>query len=341
MNADDVARCARVSPSTVSRVLNNAASVRSATRARVVKAMEALRYGPNLHARSLATGKSRSIGIIVSNIENPFFLDIYRAVERGIRGAGYELILASTDYSSESLVSNVRLMLGSQVAGLAAIVSEMDAALIEELSGSRVPVVFYDLGAPRRNIFNIRVNCRRGMETLISCLYSLGHRRVGFVGHRATLGPVSERSRAALDAVRHDSDFQVATVAGADSLEGGRCAARALLGANPDVTAIVCVNDWMAVGALRELREGGLRVPGDISVTGFDDISMAQFSFPPLTSVHIPRDRIGQIICDRLMNLRAVQFQREFVIDPELVIRDSTGPAATRGGAILKSSRRV
>jgi LacI family transcriptional regulator len=89
----------------------------------------------------------------------------------------------------------------------------------------------------------------------------------------------------------------------------------------------VCVNDWMAAGALRELRERGLRVPADISVTGFDNINLAQFCYPALTSVHIPRDRIGQIMCDFLIG-REAQSQNDFLIDPELILRDSTGPAA-------------
>src|SRR5512141_181251 len=154
MNLDQVARRARVSTATVSRVLNNAALVKSTTRSRVLKAIEELKYNPNLHARSLAGGKSRSIGVIVSNIENPFFLDIYKEVEAGAHNAGYEVVMANTDYSSERLLTGVRLMIGRRVAGLAAIVSEMNSNLIEELNGNPIPVVFYDVGAPQRNITN-------------------------------------------------------------------------------------------------------------------------------------------------------------------------------------------
>src|SRR5512137_3002325 len=200
MKLDQVARRARVSTATVSRVLNDKGLVKSTTRARVLKAIEELRYSPNLHARSLAGGKSRSIGVIVSNIENPFFLDIYQAVEKGAHDAGYELIMANTNYSSERLVTSVRLMIGRRVAGLAAIVSEMDSALIEELNGNRIPVVFYDVGAPRRNITNIRVNYRCGMEKVSSYLYTLGHRHIGFAGHHAMLGPINERVQGLLDA---------------------------------------------------------------------------------------------------------------------------------------------
>ena len=329
MSLERVARRARVSTATVSRVLNNTGPVKSSTRARVLKAIEAFKYSPNLHARSLAGGQSRSIGVIVSNIDNPFFLDVYRAVETRAHDAGYEVIMAHTDYTSERLVSSIRLMIGRRVAGLAAIVSEMDSALITELSAQRIPVVFYDVGTPRRNITNIRVDYASGMSKLTSYLYSLGHRRLGFLAHHATLGPVNERQKSVLAAARRHRGVQVATAADADTLEGGRRAARALLDAHPRVTAVVCVNDLMAVGAMRELRTRGRRVPEDVSVTGFDNITLAQFCQPALTTVHIPSDTIGETVCDFLMNPGKSPLPHEFVIDPELVLRESTGPASS------------
>ena len=327
MTLEQVARRASVSPATVSRVLNNKAVVSSAARGRVMKAIEELKYSPNSHARALAAGSSRSIGVIVSNLEDPFFMDIYKAVEAGAGSAGFDIIMANTGYSPERLTASVRSMIGQRVAGLAAIVSEMDPGLIAELNECRIPTVFYDVGAPDRNIANIRVDYRSGMEMLIAYLYSLGHRRVGFVGHHATVGLISERQRVMLDAVGGYSDLHVETAADEDTLEGGLRAARALLAANPTITAMICANDLVALGALRELRSRGLRVPHDISVTGFDDIKLAQFSDPPLTSVHISREEIGRIICDCLIGPTAL-LGREYGIDPELVLRDSTGPAA-------------
>ncbi len=343
MKLEQVARRARVSTATVSRVLNDKARVKDATRARVLKAIEELNYHPNLHARSLAGGQSRSLGVIVSNIENPFFLDIYKAVELGAHAAGFDVILANTDYRSERLVTSVKLMLGRRVAGLAAIVSEMDAALIQHLTNQRIPVVFYDVGAPRRNITNIRVDYRRGMEKLTSYLYNLGHRRIGYVGHHLSLGPIHERLQVVRDAVARYADVEVAWASDADTLEGGRRAARSLLERSPHVTAMVCVNDVMAVGALRELRAQGRRVPEDVSVTGFDNVTLAQFCSPALTSVHIPRDQIGQTICDCLLPREHAPTDREFLIDPELVLRDSTAPpprAHSTRGRIGRNRRR-
>ena len=326
MTQEQVARHARVSPSTVSRVLNNTCAVSSGVRARVVKAVEELRYSPNLDARGLAGG-SRSVGVIVSNFENPFFVDIYKAVESAAGIAGFDVIMANTGYSPERLTASVRLMIGRRVAGLAAMVSQMDPGLIAELNEYRIPTVFYNVGAPGSNLANIRVNYRRGMEKLTAYLYSLGHRRVGFVGRHATLGPIDERQIAVLDAVGCYPDLRAETAVDEDTLEGGRRAARMVLAANSAITAVICANDLMALGALRELRDQGLRVPHDISVTGFDNIKLAQFSDPPLTSVHISREEIGRIICDCLFG-RTTLPEREFVIDPELVLRDSTGPAA-------------
>ena len=336
MNLEQVARRAKVSTATVSRVLNNASVVKSSTRARVEKAIEELKYHPNLHARNLAGGKSRTIGVIASNMENPFFFDIYKTVESDAHTRGYEVVVANTDYRSEQLVTSIRLMIGRRVAGLAAIVSEMEPALIQELTESRIPVVFYDVGTPRRNITNIRVNYRRGIEKVIDYLHSVGHRRLGFIGHHAMLAPINERMKTVLDAVARNPSLEVRSAADADTLEGGRQATRALLSTGYEPTAIICVNDITAVGALRELRERGIRVPQDISVTGFDNVKLSEFCYPALTTVHIPRERIGHIICDCLIPQagRPASTEHEIVIDPEFVLRESTGPARAAAAAM-------
>jgi DNA-binding LacI/PurR family transcriptional regulator len=328
---EEVARRARVSASTVSRVLNNLSVVKNSTRLRVLKAVDELGYHPDLHARSLAGGSSRTIGVIVSNLENPFFFDIYKTLEAGAHSGNYEVLIANTNYSSEQLVKSIRLMLGRRVSGLAILVSEiMDPELIESLSAGQIPIVFYDVGTASRKITNIRVDYARGVRTLVEYLYSVGHRRFGFVGHHAELNPLSVRLRTVLEVTKALSpEIDVHATASEDDLEGGRQAVRDLLALGCDPTAIICVNDIMAVGALRELREQGYDVPGDISVTGFDDIALAEFCYPALTSVHIPRERIGQIICDCLIG-KSSRIGSEIVIDPQLVLRKSTGMAPSK-----------
>jgi LacI family transcriptional regulator len=330
-NLEAVAKKAGVSTATVSRVLNDLSIVKSSTRARVMKAATELKYHPNLHASSLARGRSRTLGIIVSNMENPFFFDIFRTLESDAHANGYQVVVANTDYRSEQLVTSTRLMIGWRVAALAAIVSEMDSDLIEMLDNNRIPVVFYDVGIPKKNITNIRVDYRKGMKKIVEYLHTLGHARMAFIGHHVTLGPIDERRKSFLETIamlRPKPAVHITT--GADGLEGGRQAARELLASGFKPTAIICVNDFMAVGVLRELREQGLRVPQDVSVTGFDNIRLAEFASPPLTTVHIPRERIGHIMFENLAPdmKKHRPAGREVVIDPELMVRESTGVVA-------------
>jgi len=330
MSLAEVAKRARVSSATVSRVLNGVGVVKSSTRVRVIEAMTELNYYPNLHARSLAGGRSRTIGVIVSNLDNPFFLDIYRAIETGCHGHGYEVLVANTSYRPEQLAASIRLMIGRRVEGLAVIVSEMDDRIVRELTESNIPIVFYDVGAAGPNITRIRVNYRKGIERIVDYLVKLGHRDVAFIGHHSVLGPLDERRQALLDSLHAICpESGVRMVADSDSLAGGRRAVAELLASGPAPTAIICVNDVMAAGALKELRERGIRVPEDISVTGFDNIEMSEFCFPALTTVHIPRDRIGNTVFTSLVPEagRASPPRREVVIEPEFVVRDSTGPA--------------
>jgi DNA-binding LacI/PurR family transcriptional regulator len=330
MNLQEVARRAKVSTATVSRVLNNVSAVKGSTRSRVLKAVGELNYHPNLHARSLAGGKSRMLGVIVSNMENPFFFDIYRAIEAQAHARGLEVMMANTGYRPEQLVASIRMMIGRRVAGLAAIVSEMEPALIKELNQSGIPTVFYDVGVQQQNITNVRVNYRRGIEKVTEYLYSFGHRRLGFIGHHTILGPINERMKTVLDTAAKYPSLEVRTAVDSDNLEGGMQAARSLLSTGFDPTALICVNDITAVGALRELRDRGLRVPQDVSVTGFDNVQLSEFCCPALTTVHIPRERIGRIIFSRLIPdaNRPEVSNEEIVIDPEFILRESTGPAS-------------
>lgn len=331
MNLEEVARRAKVSTATVSRVLNNVGVVRSSTRARVMKVVADLNYHPNLHARSLAAGKSRTLGIVVSNMENPFFYDIVCELESAAHSRGYEIVVANTNYQAEQLVKSIRLMVGRRVAGLAAIVSEIEPGIIDELVATRLPVVFYDVGTARQNITNIRLNYRKGMEKVAEYLHMLGHnKRIAFVGHHMDFPPLHERRQGLIDAfARLSRVTEVKTFAGNDNLEGGWRVVREITASGFKPSAIVCVNDFMAVGALRALRELGISVPQDISVTGLDNIKLAEFCYPTLTTVHVPRERIGHIAFEKLIagTESPPADGCEFLIDPDLVIRESTGAA--------------
>jgi DNA-binding LacI/PurR family transcriptional regulator len=337
MNVKEVAKQARVSTTTVSRVLNNIGPVKSTTRSRVMKAIAELKYHPNLHARFLSSGRTPVIGVIVSNLANPFFLDIVQKIESEVRTSGHEVLIVNINYQIEKLVSGIRQMIGQRVSGLAVMVSEMDPAVTDLLTSYGAPTVMFDVDCARRNIDCIRVDYRKAMQRVVQYLNILGHRSVAFVGHDSTLCSTSVRGRTFEEMVSHCGPcVECRTVLGSDRLDGGRQAARELLATGLRPTAIVCVTDVMAVGVVRELRERGLNVPHDVSVIGFDNITLSEFCEPALTTVHIPRDEIGMIAASWMMEGQHSPRGRSIMIDPELIIRASTGHIESVRGALLR-----
>ncbi len=217
-------------------------------------------------------------------------------------------------------------MLGRRPTGLGIVVSELDAKVLDELSERKIRTVAYDATGHRPGVTNIRTNYKRGMQRVAEYLYSLGHRRMAFVGHHSALGPLNDRRMAFLDAMQRFDGVAHMTVANDDSFAGGRAATREIFEQGFRPTALVCVNDFMAIGVLRQLRDLGLRVPEDVSVSGFDNISMSEVSSPALTTLHIPRDLIGRQILEQLM-AGPEMTNGDIVIEPEVMMRESTGPA--------------
>jgi len=334
MTLQEVAKRARVSPATVSRVLNNKGRVKETTRSRVLKAVEAVGYQPNIHARTLAHGRSQTLGMIVSNLGNPFFLDIFRTLESDAHEGGYEVVVANTDYDPQQLLKQVRLMRGRRLAGLAVIVSEMEPTLMKVLADSTMPIVSYDVGVASHHSTNIKTDYAKATRKVVEYLHSLSHRRLAFVGHHTGLEPLHTRQRSFIEAVEGFGDgLAYATAADTDSPRGGQSATRQLFASGFKPTAIVCCNDFMALGVLKAVREMGLSVPEDVSVVGCDNISLAEFACPPLTTSNVPRDRIGHLISQALMPSGDASplWGREIPIEPELIIRDTTGPAPASG----------
>ena len=328
MKLEDVARRAGVSTATVSRVLNNIGVVKESTRARVLRAVGDLKYSPNMNARALASSASRTIGLVVSNLANPFFVDIYCSLEEQALSQGYEVLVSQTGYEPERLVAAVQTMLGRRVAGLALVVSEIDGALLEELAARPIRTAVYDVGRPYPNMVSIKTDYRGGMRKIAEYLHDLGHRRMAFVGHHTLLGPLSDRREVFLDVMkRYEPEVVCTTVADTDGFAGGHAAARELVDSGFEPTAILCVNDVMAFGVCRYLRERGLRVPEDVSVTGFDDIALAAHAAPSLTTAHVARAEIGRQLFE---SLAGELTNEEIRIEPELIVRESSGPAPTR-----------
>jgi DNA-binding LacI/PurR family transcriptional regulator len=333
MNLEDVAKRAGVGSATVSRVLNGNPGVKSSTRARVLRAVEQLKYKPNLHARTLAGGRSRVLGIVMANLYNPFFADIYHAIETNALQCGYEVLLANSSHDVKLLKASVHRLLGQQVAGLG-VFPEMEPAILDELREARIPVVLFDAGEVDDGFTTIHFDHRKGMRMLLDLLHAMGHRRLAYIGAPLFVRPTEARRIEFLETTaRHGADSLVVAPS-EDGFAGGREAARELMRTGFAPTAILCVNDWIAIGVIRELRNQGLSVPGDISVTGFDNITMSEFCCPSLTTIHIPRAEIGRLVVAGLVpdTSDCPPAPRHIDLDPELVLRESTGIAPPVSG---------
>jgi DNA-binding LacI/PurR family transcriptional regulator len=337
MRLEDVAKRAKVSMSTVSRVVNGLDNVRASTRKRVLAALEELNYTPNLQARSLVSGQSKTIGIIVSNLSNPFFVDLIHRLELQAQIDGFEVVLANTNYDPERLHSMLQMMLGRRVAGLAIAVSETLPKELLASVASRVSTVCFNTGEGDEDIGHINLNARKGIQKLVEHLYSLGHRRMAYIGHQRSLKTTEERRAAFVyHANRLGIEHTTVGVDEQDSWEGGRDAVRELVKRGFNASAIVCVNDITAFGVLRELCNSNISVPSDVSVTGFDNIAISEFSCPSLTTVHIPREHVARMMLKMLTSNNDPLMLKEYMVDPEIVIRESTG--SYNGGGLLESA---
>lgn len=326
-----VASEAGVSTATVSHVINNTRFVSDEVRARVTKAIEQCRYYPNAHARGLASGKSKIIGLVISDIANPFFPELVKAIEEAAYKRGYDVVLSNTNYDTERTSHYVRRFIERKVAGVAVMTSEMDKKLIDDLTHREVPVVFLDVGDAGPHMSNLRVDYEEGIEQAILHLAALGHRRIAFISGSPELHSARRRLEAFRNAMRQlFPDAPELVFYSNFKIEGGRQAANEIMvtqtGNLP--TAVVAGNDLMAIGAISEFQNAGFEVPRDISVIGFDDIAFATVTKPSLTTVNLPRNELGR---------RAVEMLLKTIDDPEegveiriptnLIIRQSTAPA--------------
>ena len=326
----DVARAAGVSTATVSHVVNNTRFVSEEVRARVLAAVELCGYYPNAHARSLASGRSHTLGLVISDIANPFFPELVKSIEDAAFEHGYDVVLSNTNYDPERTSRYVRRLIERKVAGVALMTSELDSALISEMARREVSVVFLDLGEPGPHMSNLCVDYEAGIEGAIRHLVDLGHRRIAFVGGPGHLRSAARRLEAFRGAVARLLPAEPPRVFRGDfKLEGGRLAAREMLSANDQPTAVVAANDMMALGLVGELRAAGLEIPRDVSVVGFDDIAFASLVDPQLTTVCLPRAELGRHAVEALIATISHPEQQgvEIKIPTYLVARGSTAPA--------------
>jgi LacI family transcriptional regulator len=328
----EVAREAGVSIATVSHVINNTRYVSDEVRARVLQAIEQCRYYPNAHARSLASGKSKIIGLVISDIVNPFFPELVKAIEAAAFEHGYDIMLSNTNYDTERTSHYVRRFIERKIAGVAVMTSEMDKKLVDELAHREVPVVFLDVGEPGLHMNNLRVDYDEGIEQAILHLVALGHRRIAFIGGNTNLRSSRRRLEAFQKTMRQlFPDAPELVFYGNFKIEGGQRAASEILATQSEnmPTAVVCANDLTAIGAISEFEAAGLNVPRDVSVVGFDNIAFAALTKPALTTVNLPLGELGRRAIEVL--IRSVEDSEqqgiEIRIPTNLIIRQSTAPA--------------
>ncbi|MFD8674338.1 LacI family DNA-binding transcriptional regulator [Streptomyces seoulensis] len=307
----DVARSAGVSVATVSHVLNGTRPVLPHTRQAVLDAVETLGYTPNSLARSLVTSRTRSIGLAVSAISNPYFTEILQGVEAAALEAGYSLLIADPHDDPEHELKVVQLLHGRRVDGMIVAPSAEPGGLVAYLRRQAVPTVLLDrvLGpaGPGQGPFDQVCAENSGpMAELVTHLASLGHRRIGLVAGLPGLSTTDERIagyRQGLAAAGLDADDAL-VVSGSSEATGAERATAALLALPAAPTALVTANNAMTIGALRALRERGLGVPGDIALACFDDFAWADLFAPRLTAIAQPSREMGaravRVLLDRL-----------------------------------------
>jgi LacI family transcriptional regulator len=326
----DIANEAGVSTATVSHVINKTRFVSEAVRARVLKAIELHDYYPNAHARSLASGSSRILGLVISDIANPFFPELVKSIEAAAFERGYDVVLSNTNYDPARAAHYVRRFIERKVAGVALMTSEMDKSLIDELARREVSVVFLDSGEAGLHMSNLRVGYGEGIKQAILHLAELGHRNVAFISglpHLRSAKRRLEAFRQTMQTVLPDAPEQIYT--GDFQIEGGRRAALEMIAADELPTAVVAANDLMAFGAISEFHRAALNVPRDVSVVGFDDIAFSSLIEPALTTVNLPLGELGGLAVEALMTTLSSPTQHgvELSIPTRLIVRNSTAAA--------------
>jgi LacI family transcriptional regulator len=332
----DVATRAGVSTATVSRVLSGVGGARPATRERVVEAARELGYRPSGVARSLKLRTTRTYGLIVTDIENPFFPQLVRAVEDAARDDGYAILLCNAANDPDREGAYLDLLVDRRVDGVVIAASSLGVRHREWLDAAPLPVVLVNCSAPGVRLPSIASDNRSGGRLAAEHLVRLGHRRIGALTATPRNPDAPDRLqgvRAALKAAGLDpAAMPVAT--GDAGVAGGERAMRELLAAAPDTTGVVAYNDLTAIGAIRAVRASGRIVPDDVSVVGFDDVDLAAFVDPPLTTIAQSTGDMGRWAVARLAEAISrngggatdEDATAEVILPVRLVVRGSTGP---------------
>lgn len=327
----DVAERAGVSTASVSRVLNRPETVSPKTRQRIEAAIAEMNFVPNWAARSLASQKSRTVGAVVPTLGIAIFARGIEALQNRLEQSGHGLLLASAQYDAAKEIEQVRTLIERNVEALVLVGNEHDDEIFELVDRADIPLVTTYLHAADSRFASVGVDNKAASRRIIQHLVELGHREIGVV--TSPTGR-NDRTRSRLEGMMEGLAQAGIPVPAKRVLEvpysiaDGRRATRMILAQNRAVTAIVCTTDVLAIGAVLEAPQLGRQVPGDLSVTGFDDLDLSSQLTPALTTIHVPADEIGRQTADLILSrLRKRPGLAHIELPAELILRQSTTTA--------------
>jgi DNA-binding LacI/PurR family transcriptional regulator len=329
MSLREIAKRAGVSVATASRTINGAPNVAPSLARRVREVIEQVGYYPNSHARALVSGRSRSFGLVVLETISPFFPNLVQTFEDLGIEHNYEIWATSIARNPQRLELAARRMIERRVDGVAILTFQNESALIEVFGSRSVPIVAVDLDSPGPLIKTVHIDYKHGVRQAVQHLAALGHVQIAFIGGPAHLKTSMMRKLAFQECMK-EIDLKISPkllVEGDHTIEGGVKALAALARLQNRPSAVICSNDMTAIGAMRQAFVLGLDIPRDLSIVGFDDILLAQFMTPPLTTVQVPQNEIAKMAFRALRDL--VEFQEKcsrevYSIKTNLVLRRTT-----------------
>lgn len=333
----DIARAAGVSHSTVSRALHGHPAISEATRSRLQALADEMGYSPSAVARGLRTSRTYAVGLVVTHLDDPFLTEVVHGIESLALDTGYSLFLAASHAEPDRELAVAAAFRERRVDGILVSASRVGEQYLPLLAEGRVPIVLINNQHDGRFAFSVSNDDRFGAEQLTAHLIALGHRRIAYLGNQR--GGTADRDRyagyrSALEAAGLPLDPQLVVKGPTGRPPGGEEGVLPLLTIRPRPTAVVCYNDMMALGALHSLKVAGRHVPGDLSVTGFDDVSLAAYADPPLTTFAQPKRELGRLAMQMLLDLMDGKPGGHIRLRGQLVVRASTAGAREEAHAV-------
>lgn len=326
----DVAREAKVSVATVSRALNGSADVTPATRARIERAAARLRYVPMGAARSLVTRRTQAVGALLPDLFGEFFSELIRGIDLAARARGLHLLVSSSHGDADEAAVALRAMQG-RVDGVLIMSPHVDATFLRKHLSDSTPAVLLDSAPRERRCPHVNIDNLGGARAMTRHLLALGHRKLAFIEGPEANRDARERRRGFEQTVAECRGASARYLKGDYSEESGYQAGRTLLSGRKRPDAVFAANDMMAIGCLSAFNEAGVQVPDEIALAGFDDIPIARYSHPPLTTVHVRIAQLGHAALERLvMQMQALDAPEADVttMSCEVVVRASCGSHA-------------